>query len=50
LRRLAVATAYFDLLSLDEQLEIARRTVASRENSLELTTVRFALADLYTTS
>lgn len=37
----SVAVAYFDLLSLDEQLEISRRTVLSREKSLELTRVRF---------
>jgi outer membrane protein, multidrug efflux system len=32
-----VATAYFDLLSLDSQLEITRRTVTSREKFVELT-------------
>ncbi|HWR15352.1 MAG TPA: efflux transporter outer membrane subunit [Terriglobales bacterium] len=31
-----VATAYFQLLELDSELEIAKRTLASRENSLEL--------------
>jgi multidrug efflux system outer membrane protein len=36
-----VAQAYFDLRSLDRQLEIARRTLASREESLELVTKRF---------
>jgi multidrug efflux system outer membrane protein len=32
-----VATAYFQLRSLDLQLEISRRTLASREGSLQLT-------------
>jgi multidrug efflux system outer membrane protein len=32
-----VATAYFQLRSLDLQLEISRRTLASREDSLKLT-------------
>jgi multidrug efflux system outer membrane protein len=32
-----VATAYFQLRSLDLQLEIARRTLASRQDSLKLT-------------
>src|SRR5262249_38452766 len=31
-----VASAYFDLLELDMELEIARRTLATREQSLEL--------------
>ncbi len=31
-----VATAYFNLLELDSELEIARRTVAVRENSLSI--------------
>ena len=33
----AVADAYFQLISLDSQLEITRRTVASREKFVELT-------------
>src|SRR3984957_2927907 len=33
----SVANAYFDLISLDSQLEITRRTVVSREKFLELT-------------
>ena len=33
----AVANAYFELISLDSQLEITRRTVVSREKFLELT-------------
>jgi multidrug efflux system outer membrane protein len=44
-----VATAYFDLLSLDEQLALTQRTVATREKFLELTQERFkrgAAADL----
>lgn len=36
-----VATAYFNLRALDEQLAIARRTYASRTNSLELTRTKF---------
>jgi multidrug efflux system outer membrane protein len=36
-----VAQTYFDLRSLDRQLEIARRTLASREESLELVKKRF---------
>jgi multidrug efflux system outer membrane protein len=36
-----VAQSYFELRSLDRQLEIARRTLASREESLELVTKRF---------
>ena len=37
----SVARAYFDVLALDEQIEISRRTLASRERSLELTRVKF---------
>ena len=36
-----VARSYFDLLALDEQLAIAKRTVTSRLGSLELTKVKF---------
>jgi multidrug efflux system outer membrane protein len=35
-----VASAYFNLLELDAELEIARRTLATRENSLRLITLR----------
>src|SRR2546426_11072803 len=35
-----VATAYFVLLELDRELEIARRTLASRQDSLRLIQVR----------
>ncbi len=35
-----VATAYFDLLELDTELEIARRTLATREDSLKLIRIR----------
>lgn len=35
-----VATAYFDLLELDAELEIAQRTLASRQDSLRLIEVR----------
>ena len=35
-----VATAYFDLLELDQELEIAQRTLASRQQSLQLIEVR----------
>jgi multidrug efflux system outer membrane protein len=35
-----VATAYYDLRALDLQLEIARRTLTSRQESLRLTQVR----------
>ena len=35
-----VATAYFDLLELDAELEIAQRTLALRQNSLSLIQVR----------
>ena len=36
-----VATAYFQLRELDLELEIARRTLASRQNSLQLVKLRF---------
>ena len=36
-----VATSYFNLRALDRQLEIARDTLASRNNALELTRVKF---------
>lgn len=36
-----VATAYFDLLSLDQQLQITQRTVVTRERFLELTQSKF---------
>lgn len=35
-----VATGYFNLLELDSQLDIARRTLATRENSLRLIQAR----------
>jgi multidrug efflux system outer membrane protein len=35
-----VATGYFSLLELDSELEIAKRTLATRENSLHLIQVR----------
>lgn len=35
-----VATAYFDLRSLDQQLEITQRTIRTREESLELSNRR----------
>ncbi len=35
-----VATAYYDLRALDLELEIARRTLTSRQESLQLTQVR----------
>lgn len=35
-----VATGYFNLLELDSQLEIAKRTLATRENSLRLIRAR----------
>jgi multidrug efflux system outer membrane protein len=41
-----VASSYIDLLSLDKQLEIARRTVASREFSLDLFRQRYAKGDV----
>ncbi len=37
----AVAVAYTDLLDLDKQLEIAKRTVTSREDSFKLFKLRF---------
>jgi len=37
----SVATAYVDLRSLDRQLEIAKRTVESREKSVKLFELRF---------
>jgi multidrug efflux system outer membrane protein len=36
-----VASTYFQLRALDEQVQISRRTVQSREKSLDLTRVRF---------
>jgi outer membrane protein, multidrug efflux system len=47
-----VATAYLDLLELDLELDIARRTYAARTNSLELTQSRAqggvsSMADVY---
>ena len=35
-----VATAYFQLLELDAEMEISRRTLASRRDSLRLVTIR----------
>jgi len=35
-----VATGYFSLLELDSELDIAKRTLATRENSLRLITLR----------
>ena len=37
----SVATAYVDLRSLDRQLEIARQTIKSREESVKLFEIRF---------
>ena len=37
----SVATAYFELRALDTEIEIAKRTLASRQQSLELTRVLF---------
>jgi len=37
----SVATAYIDLRSLDRQLEIARQTIKSREESVKLFEIRF---------
>jgi multidrug efflux system outer membrane protein len=37
----SVATAYFELRALDSEIEIAKRTLASRQQSLELTRVLF---------
>jgi len=36
-----VATAYFQLRELDKELEISRRTLASRQESLRLVTLRY---------
>jgi multidrug efflux system outer membrane protein len=41
-----IANAYFDLLSLDSQLEIAKRTVTSREFSLALFQKRWEKGDI----
>jgi multidrug efflux system outer membrane protein len=41
-----VANSYFDLLSLDAQLEIAKRTVESREKSLGLFQQRWEKGDI----
>lgn len=41
-----IANAYFDLLSLDSQLEIANRTVDSRARSLELFQQRWDKGDI----
>jgi multidrug efflux system outer membrane protein len=41
-----VASSYFDLLSLDAQLEIANRTVESRAKSLELFQQRWEKGDI----
>lgn len=41
----SVAASYFQLRALDEQLDIARRTLATRAHSLELTRIRFAEED-----
>lgn len=41
-----LANAYFDLLSLDSQLDIAKRTVASREHSLDLFQQRWEKGDI----
>jgi multidrug efflux system outer membrane protein len=38
----AVATTYFNLRALDQQLEIARETLAARTNVLELTRIKFS--------
>lgn len=37
-----VASTYFNLRSLDHQLDIARETLASRQGSLDLTRIKFA--------
>ncbi|MCU0413954.1 MAG: efflux transporter outer membrane subunit [Ignavibacteriaceae bacterium] len=42
----ALADSYFDLLSLDAQLEIANRTVDSRAKSLELFQLRWEKGDI----
>jgi multidrug efflux system outer membrane protein len=41
-----IASAYFDLLSLDSQLDIAKRTVESREKSLDLFNQRLEKGDI----
>ena len=41
-----VASSYFDLLSLDAQLDIAKRTVASREKTLGLFQQRWERGDI----
>lgn len=41
----SVAASYFNLRALDEQLAIARRTLATRTNLLELTRIKFAEQD-----
>ncbi len=41
-----IASSYFDLLSLDAQLEIAKRTVDSREKSLNLFQQRWERGDI----
>ena len=41
-----IASSYFDLLSLDAQLEIAKRTVDSREKSLNLFQQRWEKGDI----
>ncbi len=41
-----VATSYVDLLSLDDQLDIARRTAATREKSLSLMQQRYDHGDI----
>lgn len=40
-----VAVNYFNLRALDAQLEVARRTLITRTNSLELTRIKFAEQD-----
>lgn len=41
----SVATAYINLRTLDEQLEISRKTLKSRQNSLKLAKSRFELGE-----
>ncbi len=41
-----IAIAYFDLLSLDRQLEVAKRTVESRQKSLDLFQYRWEKGDI----
>ncbi|MCW5553908.1 MAG: efflux transporter outer membrane subunit [Verrucomicrobiae bacterium] len=41
----SVAVNYFNLRALDEQLEIARHTLATRTNSLELTRIKLSEQD-----